>query len=430
MTILERVKRGEIPDEVASAAKDEGLEPEALAKSVASGKAVVLAKNGIKPLAIGENCRVKINANIGTSEDIADMKLEFRKADVALKAGADTLMDLSTGGPIDETRRAIIKNFKVPVGTVPIYEAAIKVISDKRSLVEMTEDEIFDAIELHSKDGVSFVTVHCGVTKRSVEKLKMYPRLFGIVSRGGSFLAEWIEYNERENPLYENFDRLLDIARRYDLVLSLGDGLRPGATHDATDAAQLEELYILGELTKRAQDSGVMVMIEGPGHVPLNQIEANVLLEKRICNGAPFYVLGPLPMDCAPGYDHITTAIGGALAAMAGADFICYVTPAEHLALPTVDEVKEGVIAAKIAAFCADRARGIKYAVERDYQMSLARVNLDWAKQIELSIDPDKARKIRLERAPKDDAVCTMCGEYCAIKISKRALHLKDKPKP
>lgn len=430
MTILERVKRGEIPKEVAIAAKQEGLAPETLAESIAKGKAIVLVRKGIKPLAIGEGCRVKINANIGTSEDIADVELELKKADVAIKAGADTLMDLSTGGPIDEVRRAIIKKFKVPIGTVPIYEAAIKVIADKRSLVEMTEDDIFDAIELHAKDGVSFITVHCGVTQKAVEKLKRYPRLLGIVSRGGSFLAEWIEYNERENPLYEHFDRLLEIARKYDLVLSLGDGLRPGSTHDATDSAQLEELYILGELTKRAHDAGVMVMIEGPGHVPLNQIESNVLLEKRICNGAPFYVLGPLPIDCAPGYDHIACAIGGALAAYYGADFLCYVTPAEHLALPTVDEVKEGVIAAKIAAFIADRARGLKYAVERDYLMSVARANLDWAKQIELSIDPEKAKKIRLERAPKDDSVCTMCGEYCAIRVSKRALAYKDKPKP
>jgi len=430
MTLLDRVKKGEIPEAVVKAAKSEGLKPEALAESVANGKAIVLARKGIKPLAIGENCRVKINANIGTSEDLADIKMELKKGEVALGSGADTLMDLSTGGPIDETRRAIIKKFLIPIGTVPIYEAVIKVIRNKSSLVEMTEDDMFDTIELHAKDGVSFVTVHCGVTKRSVEKLKKYPRLLGIVSRGGSFLAEWIEYREEENPLYEKFDRLLEIARKHDLALSLGDGLRPGSTHDATDAAQLEELYILGELTKRAWDAGVQVMIEGPGHVPLNQIEANVLLEKRICHGAPFYVLGPLPIDCAPGYDHITTAIGGALAAMAGADFLCYVTPAEHLALPTVDEVKEGVIAAKIAAFCADRARGKKYAVERDREISVARANLDWAKQIELAIDPEKAKKIRLERAPKDEAVCTMCGEYCAIRISKRALHLKDKPKP
>ncbi|HDH96564.1 MAG TPA: phosphomethylpyrimidine synthase ThiC, partial [Proteobacteria bacterium] len=337
MTILERVRKGDIPDEVARAAASEGIPPEVLAERIARGTAIVLVRAGIEPLAIGEGCRVKVNANIGTSKDMADPALELKKARAAVEAGADTLMDLSTGGPIDEVRRAIIKGFDVPIGTVPIYQAAIKTIEHRRSLVEMSIDDIFETIELHARDGVSFVTVHCGVTLGALEKLKRHPRILDIVSRGGAFLAEWMEYNEKENPLYDQFDRLLDIARRYELVLSLGDGLRPGSTLDATDPAQLEELYTLGELTKRAQDAGVQVMIEGPGHVPLDQIEANVLLEKQICRGAPFYVLGPLPIDCAPGYDHIATAIGGAIAAMAGADYLCYVTPSEHLALPTID---------------------------------------------------------------------------------------------
>jgi len=430
MTILEAVRKGQIPDEVARAAEREGMSPATLAERVARGAAIVLVREGIEPLAIGKGCRVKVNANVGTSKDLADLETELRKAEAAVEAGADTLMDLSTGGPIDEIRREIIERFPVPVGTVPIYQAAINAVDEKRSLVEMTADDIFKAIELHAKDGVSFATVHCGVTRGAIKKLVKHPRILGIVSRGGAFLAEWMEYNDRENPLYEHYDRLLDIAREYELVLSLGDGLRPGSTLDATDPAQLEELYTLGELAARARDAGVQVMIEGPGHVSMDQIEANVLLEKRICHDAPFYVLGPLPIDCAPGYDHIATAIGGALAAMAGADYLCYVTPSEHLALPTVEDVKEGVIAARIAALAADRARGLTYAVERDRRMSTARAELDWASQIEHAIDPERARKVRGDRAPEEESVCTMCGEYCAIRVSKRALDYTKRPKP
>jgi phosphomethylpyrimidine synthase len=326
-------------------------------------------------------------------------------------------MDLSTGPAIDETRKRVMKVSTVPVGTVPIYQAAIEMPEKrKRSMVEMTADDLFEVIERHGEDGVDFITVHCGVTRDSVGKIKREGRLLGVVSRGGAILVEWMEYNKKENPLYEHYDRLLEIAKAYDLTLSLGDGLRPGCLADATDRGQIQELILLGELTERAWATGVQVMIEGPGHVPLDQIEANVLLQKRLCHGAPFYVLGPLVTDIAPGYDHITGAIGGAIAARAGADFLCYVTPSEHLRLPTVDDVREGVIASRIAGHAADIARGLKGAMDLDCRMAKARKALDWKAQIDLSIDPERARKLRESRMPKESDVCTMCGELCAIK--------------
>jgi phosphomethylpyrimidine synthase len=368
-------------------------------------------------MGIGRGLRTKINANIGTSRDCMNVEEELKKLAVAIEAGADTIMDLSTGGSIDEVRKEIVRHSTVPVGTVPIYQAAIEAVGRKKAMVEMTVDEIFAVIERQAEDGIDFITVHCGLTREAARRLKKEGRLMDVVSRGGAFTIEWMAYNKKENPLYEYYDRLLELARSYDLTLSLGDGMRPGSIADATDRAQVQELIVLGELAQQALEKGVQVMIEGPGHVPINQIEANILLQKQLCHGAPFYVLGPLVTDAAPGYDHITSAIGGALAASYGADFLCYVTPSEHLRLPTIEDVREGVIASKIAAHAGDIAKGVKGAMERDIAMSRCRKNLDWKGQIEASLDPIKAKALRDSRTPAEDDVCTMCGEFCAIKI-------------
>ncbi|HHI96283.1 MAG TPA: phosphomethylpyrimidine synthase ThiC, partial [Thermodesulfatator atlanticus] len=334
MTIKEQAEKGIITPEIEACARAEGIEPERLRKLVAEGKAVVPANRKFKlskPCAIGAGLRTKVNANIGTSRDLPDVEPELEKLRVALEAGADTIMDLSTGGPLDEIRQKIRQNCPVPLGTVPIYQAAVEAVEHhKKPIVEMTVDEMFRAVEKHAQDGVDFMTIHCGVTRTVLERFNSTKRILGVVSRGGSFLVEWMVYNRKENPFYERFDDLLALAREYEITLSLGDGIRPGCLADATDGPQLQELIILGELTLRAWEAGVQVMIEGPGHVPLDQVEANVKLQKRLCHGAPFYVLGPLVTDIAPGYDHIGCAIGGAVAAAAGADFLCYVTPAEH----------------------------------------------------------------------------------------------------
>ncbi|MFH1624170.1 MAG: phosphomethylpyrimidine synthase ThiC [Pseudomonadota bacterium] len=426
VTQLSDARKGIITDEMETCALHEHVEPEFIRRGVAEGN-IIIAHNtrhkSIKSLAIGKGLRTKINANIGSSKDHVDIHEELEKMRIAIKAGADTIMDLSTGGPIDEIRRAIIEESSVPIGTVPIYQAAVETVQNrKKSIVNMTVEDIFQVIEKHAEDGIDFITVHCGVTRESISKLKREGRLMDIVSRGGAFLAEWMAYNDKENPLFEHFDRLLEIVKACDVTLSLGDGLRPGSLADATDRGQVQELILLGELTERAWASNVQVMIEGPGHVPMNQIEANVLLEKRLCHGAPFYVLGPLVTDLAPGYDHITSAIGGAIAASAGADFLCYVTPSEHLGLPTIEDVREGVVAARIAAHAADIAKGVKGAMEEDNKMAMSRKRLDWESQINLALDPEKARSIRDSRNPEDSDVCTMCGEYCAIRVSSRGL--------
>jgi len=375
-------------------------------------------RNG-RALAIGAGLRIKVNANIGTSRDHFDLEEELLKLRVCEEAGADAVMDLSTGGPLRELRRAILEGARLPLGTVPIYSAAVTAVNRGKPVVEMEPDEFLAAVEEHARDGVDFVTVHCGVTRASAARLANEGRVLDVVSRGGSITVGWMRYNRAENPLYERFDRVLEIAREFEVVLSLGDGLRPGCLADATDRAQVEELIILGELAGRAQEAGVQVMIEGPGHVPLHQIEANIRLQKRLCHGAPFYVLGPLVTDVAAGYDHITSAIGGALAGWAGADFICYVTPSEHLRLPTVEDVRQGVIAARIAGHAADIARGLPGAAEWDLAMSKARKDLDWDKQLELAIDPGRAREVRAQLPPSDESVCSMCGELCAIKIAR-----------
>jgi phosphomethylpyrimidine synthase len=422
-TQLEMARKGIISEEMLSCARSENVDPEFIRKGIEEGTIVVVRNNrhtSIPALAIGKGLRTKINANVGTSKDRADAAHELEKVRVSIAAGTDTIMDLSTGGDLGAIRRAIIEASTVAIGTVPIYQAAVAVVNAGKAIVEMTADDLFLAIEENGKDGVDFLTVHCGVTRRSVACIEQQGRLLGIVSRGGSILAHWMDYNDRENPLYEEYDRLLEIAKRYDMVLSLGDGLRPGCIADATDRGQVQELILLGELTRRARDRGVQVMIEGPGHVPLPQIQANMILEKSLCNGAPFYVLGPLPTDIAPGYDHITAAIGGALAGWAGADYLCYVTPSEHLRLPTIDDVREGVIASRIAAHIADIAKGIPGAIERDHRMARCRKELDWEGQIEASIDPVRSRAWLEKSKSAEEEGCTMCGDLCAVRLGKK----------
>ena len=426
MTLLHRARSGKTPEEIVRAAAEEGVAAEKLRESVAGGRTVIprnRKRGAIRPVAIGEGLRVKINANVGTSRDRSDIGVELEKVRVAVAAGADAVMDLSTGGPIDEIRRAILAECPVPLGTVPVYQAASDAASLGKSFVELSVGEFFDGVLKQAEDGVDFMTVHCGVTREALSRLVREGRRLDIVSRGGSLLAEWMGHNGRENPFFEQYDRLLEICREYDITLSLGDGLRPGCLADATDRAQVHELMTLGELTERAWERDVQVMIEGPGHVPLHQIAANVALQKRLCHGAPFYVLGPLVTDIAPGYDHITSAIGGAIAAWSGADFLCYVTPSEHLRLPTVEDVRVGVVASRIAAHAADVARGIPGAIDRDNRMADARRRLDWKAQIELSIDPETARALRGGSLPTvDEAVCTMCADLCAIKTSQKAI--------
>jgi phosphomethylpyrimidine synthase len=423
MTQLEKARKGEITKDMRICAGDEGVEPEFIRRGIEEGT-IVLCRNinhlSIKPLAIGAGLRTKINANIGTSKDHIDLKVELAKLKIAEDAGADAVMDLSTGGDLAAIRKAIMKKAKTAVGTVPIYQAACKTLQGKKAISEMTAEDIFAVIEENGRDGVDFITVHCGVNRCSVAALEGQERVLGIVSRGGSMTANWMSCNDEENPLYEQYDRLLEIARRYDMVLSLGDGLRPGAIADATDQGQIQELIILGGLARRARSAGVQVMIEGPGHVPITEIEANIKLQKKICQGAPFYVLGPLPTDIAPGYDHITSAIGGAIAGAAGADFLCYVTPAEHLRLPTLEDVREGVIAAKIAAHIADIAKGVNGASARDRKMSQCRKNFDWQGQVDLSIDPQRAEALLEKSKSAQDEGCTMCGEFCAIRLGKK----------
>jgi len=414
-------RKGKVTDAMLQVARDEDIDINILCGYVAEGKVAILANNRHKsftPKGVGKGMRVKVNANLGTSPEKSDIKTELEKLEMAKKAGADAVMDLSTGGDLDSIRREIIAHAGIPLGTVPIYQAAVQTVKKKKTITKMDPDELFDVIEKHGQDGVDFITVHCGVTQRSLERLKQQGRTTGIVSRGGAFLAEWIIVNKKENPLYEHYDRLLKIAKKYDMTLSLGDGLRPGCIADATDRGQIEELIILGELCSEAIKNGVQVMIEGPGHVPINQIETNIVLQKRLCNDAPFYVLGPIVTDIAPGYDHITSAIGGALAAYYGADFLCYVTPSEHLGLPDPQDVRDGVIVTRIAAHAADIARGNRNALKMDEAMSTYRKALDWEGQIRCAIDPDRITDFRKGRELHND-VCSMCGEYCSMKLVK-----------
>ena len=368
-------------------------------------------------MGVGRGLRVKVNANLGTSPDYADVEMELAKLAAARQTGADSIMDLSTGGDIPEIRRRLMDACDLTVGTGPIYEAAVAAARTGGDIAKMTADDILASVRRHGQDGVDFVTVHCGVARRIVESEALGRRVCGIVSRGGMFLAHWMRRHGQENPLLERFDELLDMAREFDVTLSLGDGLRPGAIADAMDACQVEELMILAELARRAVEAGVQVMIEGPGHVPLDQVEAQVRLQKDLTGGLPFYVLGPIVTDVAPGYDHITSAIGGAVAAMAGADFLCYVTPTEHLGLPRPEDVREGVIAARIAAHAADVARGRDEARAWDRRLSQARGRRDWEAQVAEAMDPARARQLREARRPEHGDVCSMCGDYCVFKV-------------
>lgn len=432
-TLLESATKGEIRDEFVRVAADEHYPPEVIMQRVASGEIVITRNSNHKIdkiVGIGKGLRTKINANIGTSQDKVDIEHELEKVRISAKYGADTIMDLSTGGDIHSIRKTIIGKSPLPIGTVPIYETMVLNAREKKNITQLDPDFLFKTIERHGEDGVDFITVHCGLTLDGLYHLRDQGRITNIVSRGGCFTAEWMISREEENPLYSGFDRLLDVARRYDMTLSLGDGLRPGCLADATDRAQLQELIVLGELTKRAREAGVQAMIEGPGHVPLDQIETNIKIQKSLCNNAPFYVLGPLVTDIAPGYDHITSAIGGAVAAMAGADFLCYVTPAEHLRLPDLNDVREGIIASKIAAHAADIAKGVPLAREADNKMAEFRRELDWEGMFSVSMDEEKAREYKGTLPSKDEEACSMCGEFCAIKGINRVFSEKFQKKP
>jgi len=418
-TQLTKAKEGIITEEMRMVAQDEGLDPEFVRQGVAKGE-IVIPRNihhHFRPRGIGKGLYTKVNANIGHSSDHQDEEEELRKLEVCTESLADAVMDLSTGDDLDRMRMKMVANSPLMLGTVPIYAVA-----RGQSIIKWTADELFAEIDKQGQQGVDYITVHCGVTRESISRLEDCPRVEGIVSRGGSIHAHWIRFNDRENPLYEQFDRLLEICLKYDMTLSLGDGLRPGAIEDATDRPQLQELIIIGQLQRRAHEAGVQAMIEGPGHVPLDQIASNMMLEKRICNGAPFYVLGPLPIDIGAGFDHITGAIGGAVAAAAGADMLCYVTPAEHLRLPTIEDVRDGIIAFKIGAACGDVSKGVKGVRERNFEMSRARKLLDWESMYRLAIYGDKARQMRKESEDYDSAVCTMCGSLCAVNIDNATI--------
>lgn len=419
-TQMQMAREGKISDEMKIVAEQEKIPAEEIRLKVASGVVAICANvnhKNLKPCGVGAGLRTKVNANIGTSSTFPDIEPEILKLEEAVKCGADSVMDLSTGNNIDISRKKIIEHSPIMVGTVPIYQATVEAIKNHGAIVAMTEEDLLRTIETQAKDGADFMTLHCGVTRSAIEKLRTQKREMDIVSRGGSFIAGWILHNEKENPLYERYDDILDICEKYDVTISLGDGMRPGCIADATDRAQLTELITLGDLVDRAWKRGVQVMVEGPGHVPYNQIEANMKLEKRICRNAPFYVLGPLVTDIAPGYDHITAAIGGTLAAVSGADFLCYVTPAEHLCLPTIEDVHDGVIVSRIAAHAADLVKGVNGACDWDLKMARARKVLDWDEQINLAIDPELARKKRGARNKADETACSMCGDYCAVKI-------------
>jgi phosphomethylpyrimidine synthase len=424
MTQLELAQKGIVSPQMEAVAQYEGIEAEFVRQGVAQGTIVIpanTAHTNLVPCGIGQGLKTKVNANIGTSSDHGNTETELEKLRVVIDSGADAVMDLSTGGDISVIRQAIIAASSLPVGTVPIYQAGIGAIDRYGAIVRMTADDLFAAIEEHIRDGIDFITVHCGVTQAAIARLKQQERVADVVSRGGAFLIGWMLYNERENPLYEQYDRLLELTKKFDVTLSLGDGMRPGSLADATDRPQLEELLTLGELVERARQAGVQVMVEGPGHLPLNQIETNVQLEKTICKGAPFYVLGPLVTDVAAGYDHITGAIGGAIAAAAGTDFLCYVTPAEHLSLPDSEDVRQGIIASRIAAHAGDIAKGVKDAEQWDRKMAVARKKLDWEEQAKLSLDPERSRQGHSKHASAGSA-CSMCGEFCAMALVEEYL--------
>lgn len=425
-TQMDAAKKGIITEQMRIVAQEEKIDPELLRELVASGRVAIPANKhhtSLHPMGVGEKLRTKVNVNLGVSKDCYDIELELEKVKKSIELKADAIMDLSCYGKTRDFRRKLLDMSPIMIGTVPMYDAVGMLDKDLKNI---TVDEFFSVVERHAEDGVDFMTIHCGMNLKTAERIKNNKRLTNIVSRGGSLLFAWMELNKQENPFYEYYDRLLDICEKYDVTISLGDACRPGSIHDATDAAQIEELITLGELTKRAWAKNVQIMIEGPGHMALNEIAANMQLEKRLCHGAPFYVLGPLVTDIAPGYDHITSAIGGAIAASNGADFLCYVTPAEHLRLPNLDDMKEGIIASRIAAHAADIAKGIPGARDWDNQMSAARADVDFPRMIDLAIDPEKARRYREESKPECEDTCTMCGKMCPMKNIKKVLNGED----
>ncbi len=423
MTQLQAARKGIITDAMKKVAEYEGYSPEWIRDEVAAGR-IVIPKNinhDFVPRGIGNKLKTKVNANIGTSEEHCNLEEEIAKLKIAVKHGADSVMDLSTGGKLDFALRTILDHSEVMVGNVPIYATIAKLGQQDKDVLDMTPDMLFDEIEYQAKEGVDFMTVHCGITRRSISFMDNCERLLGVVSRGGSLIKRWMVYHEQENPLYAQYDRLLDICEQYDVTLSLGDGFRPGSQADATDRGQIAELLVLGELVEKAQKRGIQVMVEGPGHVPLDQVVSNVELQKKICNNAPFYVLGPLTTDIAPGYDHIVGAIGGALAAAHGVDFLCYVTPAEHLCLPNEEDVKNGVIASKIAAHSGDIVKRVPGAIERDHIVSKARRDFDWETIYANSLDPELARDRKENSESQGEDHCTMCGSLCAVKTDRKS---------
>lgn len=425
-TQMEAARQGIITKEMKMVAKKENIPVEQIMEYLSQGKVAIPANinhKSIDPCGIGSMLRTKINVNLGISKDCKDFDMELEKVQKAVDMGVESIMDLSSYGDTKTFRRKLIAESPAIIGTVPIYDA---VIYYNKPLKEITSDEWLDIVRMHAEDGVDFMTIHCGINKSTVKRFKDNGRLMNIVSRGGSLIFSWMEMTGNENPFYEHFDKVLDICRQYDVTLSLGDACRPGCIKDSSDISQIEELIVLGELTKRAWEKDVQVIIEGPGHMPIGEIEANMKIQQTICGGAPFYVLGPIVTDIAPGYDHITSAIGGAIAASCGASFLCYVTPAEHLRLPTLDDMREGIIASKIAAHAADIAKGIKGAVEIDNQMSAARKNLDWERMFQLAIDPEKAKRYRRESMPECEDSCTMCGKMCAVRNVNKVLDGKD----
>ena len=425
MDLITEAKNGRLTEEMKQVAKDEDVEPEFVRRGIASGRIVIPVSpyRRTKPCGIGKGLCTKVNASIGTSSDIVDMEMEIKKAKVAEKTGADTLMELSTGGDFYEIRRRVIDSTELSVGSVPLYQAFIEAIRRYGSAVDMKEDELFRITAEQAKLGTNFMAIHTGINLLTVERLKKQGRFGGLCSRGGAFMTAWMLHNEKENPLYSEFDYLLEIMKEHEVTLSMGNGMRAGAIHDSTDRAQIQELIINSELSDRSHEAGVQTMVEGPGHIPIDEIETNVKLMKRLSGEKPFYMLGPLVTDIAPGYDHIVAAIGASLSSAYGADFICYVTPAEHLALPNVEDVRQGVITARIAAHIGDMIKNDDR--QSDLEMGRARRDLKWEKMFELAIDPEQARAVRDSRSPEDEEACTMCGNYCALKIVKQSFNFE-----
>ncbi len=422
-TQMEAARKGIITPEMKKVAEKEYRTEEEIRELVAKGQVAIPANRlhtAIEANGVGSMLRTKINVNLGVSRDCRDYDVEMQKVMAAVNMGAEAIMDLSSHGDTQPFRRKLTSECPAMIGTVPVYDS---VIHYQRDLATLTAKDFLDVIRLHAEDGVDFVTLHCGITRRTIDQIKKHKRKMNIVSRGGSLVFAWMCMTGEENPFYEYYDEILEICREYDVTISLGDACRPGCIADGSDVCQIEELVRLGELTKRAWERDVQVMVEGPGHMPMDQIEANMKIQQTICMGAPFYVLGPVVTDIAPGYDHITAAIGGAIAASAGAAFLCYVTPAEHLALPDLEDVKQGIMATRIAAHAADIAKKIPHATDKDFAMADARRNLDWEAQWECAMDPETAKAIRSSRASEEDDRCSMCGKFCAVRSMNKALN-------